>query len=245
MLLWVCCASANDLANLPVIARAIQDLLLKDFKAKSEFSDWFARQDDPPSSARPARPVVIHPNPINVEHEEKIVALEARIQRLVPKWLSEEKRLANKMNRLKEQRKAWRALQNPLPQVPPLYPPDTDPKKAPLPEADLLDAEEAKILESLTNSSSSFAHIKSTTKSRLQTIQSTVEFKVDRLADGIHKMDMRVATAGKQADKVLALSSERLKEREEREREAAGTKDLPVMEVLRSLGRILPEGGGG
>lgn len=101
------------------------------------------------------------------------------------------------------------------------------------------------MLDALINPSSSFAHIKSTTKSRLQAIQSTVEFKVDRLADGIHKMDMRVATAGKQADRVLALSSERLKEREERERGAAGTKDLPVMEVLRSLGRILPEGGGG
>lgn len=57
-------------------------------------------------------------------------------------------------------------------------------------------------------------------------------------------MNLRVMTAGKQADKVLALSSERLKEREEREKAAAGTKELPVMEVLRSLGRILPENGG-
>lgn len=63
--------------------------------------------------------------------------------------------------------------------------------------------------------------------------------------DSIHKMDLRAVTAGKQADKVLALSSERLKEREVKEREAAGTKEMPVMEVLRSLGRILPENGGG
>ncbi|CAN8106283.1 unnamed protein product [Discula destructiva] len=206
-------------------ARAIQDLLLKDFKAKSECSDWFGRDQLPPSS-EPARPVVIHPNPINVQHDEKIVALEARIKRL------------------KEQRKAWRALRNPVPQVPPLYPPDGGLETAPLPDASRLDAEEAKMLESLTAPSSSYANLKSTARSRLQTIQSSAEFKVDRLAHSIHKMDRRVVAAGKQADRVLALSSERLKEREEREKEAAGTKELPVMEVLRSLGRILPENGG-
>ena len=57
-------------------------------------------------------------------------------------------------------------------------------------------------------------------------------------------MDERVRTAGKEADKVLGLSAIRLKEREEKDKRAAGTKDMPVMEVLRSLGRILPEGGG-
>ncbi|KAG8169087.1 hypothetical protein KVR01_001836 [Diaporthe batatas] len=206
-------------------ARAIQDALLKDFGSKSEFSDWFSREDEP--SAAPKRPVVIKPNPVNVEHEEKIAALEARIKRL------------------KETRKSWRALQAPLPQVSPLYPPeDGGFEKAPLPDTTLLDAGEVTMLESLTGPSSSFAHLKSTTRSRLQTIQSGVEYKVDRLADSVHKMDLRVVTAGRQADKVLALSSERLKEREEKERQAAGTKALPTMEVLRSLSRILPENGG-
>lgn len=64
-------------------ARAIQDQLLKDFGAKSEFSDWFSREDEPVSSAKPKRPVVIEPNPINIEHEQKIAALEARIKRFV------------------------------------------------------------------------------------------------------------------------------------------------------------------
>lgn len=64
-------------------ARAIQDALLKDFGSKSEFSDWFSREDEPPAAAAPKRPVVIKPNPINVEHEEKIAALEARIKRYV------------------------------------------------------------------------------------------------------------------------------------------------------------------
>lgn len=135
-------------------------------------------------------------------------------------------------------------MQTPLPQVPPLYPPDSDPDKAALPDSSLLDADEAGVLEALTDASSSFASLKSTTRSRLQAVQASVEFKVDNLADSVHKMDLRVVTAGKQADKVLALSAERLKEREAREREAAGTKEMPVMEVLRSLGRILPENGG-
>jgi kinetochore protein Mis13/DSN1 len=72
-------------AGAPVVlgARAIQDALLKEFGSKSEFSDWFSREDEPSAAAAPKRPVVIKPNPVNVEHEEKIAALEARIKRWV------------------------------------------------------------------------------------------------------------------------------------------------------------------
>lgn len=59
-------------------ARAIQDQLLKNFGSKSEFSDWFTREDVP----RP--PAIEKPNPRNTEHEEKIRELEARIKRFVP-----------------------------------------------------------------------------------------------------------------------------------------------------------------
>ncbi len=55
-------------------ARAIQDQLLKDFGARSEFSDWFSRED------APKPPVVLKPNPRNIEHEEKIAELEAKIK---------------------------------------------------------------------------------------------------------------------------------------------------------------------
>lgn len=75
-------------------------------------------------------------------------------------------------------------------------------------------------------------------------MQSSLEFKVDHLADSVHKLDQRVTTGSRQADNILALGSARLKERDEKEKGAAGTKEMPVMEVLRSLGRILPEGGG-
>lgn len=100
------------------------------------------------------------------------------------------------------------------------------------------------MLDFLTGPSSSFANLKTTTRSRLHAVQCGVEFKVDHLADSVHKMDLRVVTAGRQADRVLALGSGRLREREEKEREAVGTKEMPTMEVLRSLSRILPENGG-
>lgn len=67
---------------------------------------------------------------------------------------------------------------------------------------------------------------------------------MDHLADSVHKLDQRVVTGGREADRVLALSSARLKERDEKEKTSVGTRDVPVMEVLRSLGRILPDGGG-
>jgi hypothetical protein len=58
-------------------ARAIQDQLLRDFGARSEFSDWFAREDAP----KPPVPVVLQPNPRNVDYDAKIAELEAKIER--------------------------------------------------------------------------------------------------------------------------------------------------------------------
>lgn len=206
-------------------ARAIQDQLLKDFSSKSEFSDWFAREEIP----RP--PAIVKPNPKNIEHDEKIVALEERVKRL------------------KAEKRAWQSLKQPPPELPPLFPSaqETDSATAslslPLPDTSLLDSDEAQILASLTSTSSSIKPQK--LQSQLQALQTSLEFKIDHLADNVHKLERRVATGGQQADRVLALSAARLKEREEKERASAGTKDMPVMEVLRSLGRILPPEGGG
>ncbi|KAH8881563.1 hypothetical protein GQ53DRAFT_702042 [Thozetella sp. PMI_491] len=202
-------------------ARAIQDQLLKDFGSRSEFSDWFSREDAP----KPPVPTVLKPNPRNIEHEAKIAELEAKIKRL------------------KEEKKTWEALAKPLPQAPPLYT-EEDPTQAPLPDEDLLDPKEVNILSSLTDPSSAFSALRRQTQSRVQNLQSSLEFKVDQLADSVHKLNQRVATGDRQADKVLASSSSRLKSREEKEKAATGTKALPTMEVLRSLSRILPEGGG-
>lgn len=68
------------MANGVDIARAIQDQLLRDFSSKSEFSDWFSREDEPGAAAS-RKAVRLKPNPRNIEHEQKIVELEARIKR--------------------------------------------------------------------------------------------------------------------------------------------------------------------
>lgn len=231
------------------VARAIQDQLLKDFGARSEFSDWFSREDVP----KPPVPVVLKPNPRNVDYDAKIAELEAKIERYAPTPPSlTPTGDANPHIRLKAQKKAWQAIAKPLPTVPPLFPEYSaddrnppDPRKAPLPDPSLLDESESKMLSFLTNPDTAFGSFKRQVRSRLQNLQSDLEFKVDLLADSVHKLDMRVVTAGREADAVLKLSADRLREREEREKRAVGTQGVGVMEVLRSLGRILPPEGGG
>ncbi|KAH7026068.1 Mis12-Mtw1 protein family-domain-containing protein [Microdochium trichocladiopsis] len=224
--------SAN--ANAVHGARAIQDQLLKDFASKSEFSDWFAREE----VEKP--PPIVKPNPRNLEHDAKIAELEARLQRL------------------RAEKKTWQAIKAAPIDQSPLFPSASSTTAGevatsnrsqavtlPLPEASLLDADESRMLEALVAPTSSSQPMStSQVRSRLQILQQSLEFKIDHLADSVHKVEQRVITAGRQADKVLGLSAARLKERAERERGSAGTREMPVMEVLRSLGRILPEGGG-
>ncbi|KAH6609718.1 hypothetical protein Trco_003064 [Trichoderma cornu-damae] len=198
------------------------DQLLKDFASKSEFSDWFNREDNAPKA-----PVILKPNPRNAELDEKLAILEAKVKRL------------------QEEKKAWLAIRKPPPEQPPLFSSqEKDAETVTLPDFDLLDPDEGQIRGFLVDETNSFASIRSQTQARLRHIQSSLEFEVDRLADNVHKLEQRVKVAGKEADRVLSLSTVRLREREERERKSAGTKDMPIMEVLRSLSSILPEGGG-
>ncbi|EQK98999.1 Mis12-Mtw1 family protein [Ophiocordyceps sinensis CO18] len=203
-------------------ARAIQDQLLQDFASRSEFSNWFSRDDAVPEP----RTVVRKPNPRNVELDEKMASLEGKIKRL------------------QEDKKAWLAMRKPPPEQPPLFSPnETD--TITLPDFDLLDPEEGKIRGYLADERNSFATVRSETEGRLRKIQASLEFEVDQLADNVHKLEQRVLVAGKEADRLLKASAVRLREREQRERTSAGTRDMPIMEVLRSLSSILPEGSGG
>ncbi|KAF5656379.1 kinetochore mis13 [Fusarium heterosporum] len=201
-------------------ARAIQDQLLKDFAARSEFSDWFSREDDVPKA-----PVVLKPNPRNMELDKKLAQLEINVKRL------------------QDEKKAWQAIRKPPPEQLPLFS-ESETGPIVLPDFDLLDPDEGKIRGFLADEKACFDAVRTQTESRLRSIQSSLEFQVDQLADNIHKIEQRVLVAGKEADKVLSVSALRLRQREERERASAGTKEMPVIEVLRSLGNILPEGGG-
>lgn len=95
-----------------------------------------------------------------------------------------------------------------------------------------------------SSSSSSSATFRAQIRDRLAKLRASVPFQVDHLATNVHVLDQRVAVAGREADLLLRLGAARLKARQDRERAAVGTKDLPVMEVLRSLSRILPDEGG-
>jgi kinetochore protein Mis13/DSN1 len=106
-------------------------------------------------------------------------------------------------------------------------------------DTSLLDPEDAALLASLAPSSSSSLAAK--TEARLKAIQDGLEFKVDQFADGIHKLGQARQMMEKVANKVMALSSLRLDEREIKEKEAVGTRDMPIMEVLRALSRVVPE----
>jgi len=57
------------------IARVITEQILKDFGNKSEFSDWFNREE----IVLPTK-IIKQPNPKNVEAEQKVIELEARMK---------------------------------------------------------------------------------------------------------------------------------------------------------------------
>ena len=145
--------------------------------------------------------------------------------------------------RLQEEKMAWQAIRKPPPEIPSLSP-EQETERIILPDFDLLDAGDGKIRGFLADEGASLNALRSKTEKRLQSIRSTLEFEIDQLADSVHKLEQRVSVADEEADRVLTLSALRLKEREQREKTEAGTKDMPIMEVLRSLGSILPEGGG-
>ncbi|EFY90085.1 Mis12-Mtw1 family protein [Metarhizium acridum CQMa 102] len=201
-------------------ARAIQDQILKDFAQRADFSNWFSRDEDAPKEA-----LILKPNPRNIELDEKLTTLEAKIKIL------------------QDEKQAWLAICQPPPDIPPIFPPSTEAPRIELPDFNLLEPEEVKIRTYLADEMIPFADMRAKTEERIRKIQASLEFEVDQLADNVHKLEQRVLVAGRQADQVLRLSAARLKEREQREKKSAGTRDLPLMEVLRSLSNILPEGG--
>jgi len=165
------------------------------------------------------------PNPVNTQNAEKVQELGERIKGL------------------KEERAQWQKIVQPPPRMPLVL---DSARKSPTSsgiDPSLLDPEQASILTSLAAPSSE--DVNRSLKDRLKLIHSDMEFKVDQLRDGVHKLDQYRGTLDRVATKVLAYSALRVEERDKREKEAVGTRDMPIQEVLRSLSRILPEGSGG
>ncbi len=144
---------------------------------------------------------------------------------------------------MREERDQWKAFSKPPLTLPPLFPKEiTDLDHSHI-DASLLTPEQAAILAEI--SSSSALETRKQASNRLHNLQSDLEFKVDKFEDGVHKVEQYQQTVCRVADKILALSAVRLEERDRREKEEVGTRDLPMQEVLRSLSRILPEGSKG
>lgn len=147
---------------------------------------------------------------------------------------------ADRTCRLREERDQWKVLAKPPPSLPPLFPENTRELSPSQIDASLLDPEQAAILAEI--SSKSALDLRNQATDRLKALQSGLEFQVDQFADGVHKLEQYQENVGRVADKMLALSAVRLEDRDRREKEEIGTRDLPMQEVLRSLSRILPEG---
>ncbi|KAF4625368.1 hypothetical protein G7Y89_g12799 [Cudoniella acicularis] len=183
---------ANDLVD--QAARTIKEGLLKDFANKSEYSDWFSREETAP------RKVVKKPNPRNIEIEENLAGLEARVQKL------------------KEERNQWKALAKPPPPLPPIFPDDLEEIDASQIDDSLLDPEQAAILATI--SSSSARDLQDEIAKQVQELQAGLEFQVDQFTDGVHKLEQYKETAGRAASKILSISAVRLEERDRKEKEA-------------------------
>jgi kinetochore protein Mis13/DSN1 len=147
---------------------------------------------------------------------------------------------ADRTCRLREERDQWKVLAKPPPSLPPLFPENTQELSPSQIDAYLLDPEQAAILAEI--SSKSALDLRNQATDRLKALQSGLEFQVDQFADGVHRLEQYQESVGRVADKILALSAVRLEDRDRREKEEIGTRDLPMQEVLRSLSRILPEG---
>ncbi|KAB8290159.1 hypothetical protein EYC80_011028 [Monilinia laxa] len=203
-------------------ARAISEALLKDFGTNSTFSNWFDREEKEPTRITK---VVKKPNPKNIEAEENIQALEARVKQL------------------EIEKAQWLSFKKPPAPLPPLFSntdTDTNPLSPSLIDSTLLDPEQSAILSLIISSSS--LSLRGNVSERLKAVHQEIEEKVDHFVDGMHKIERYGETVGRVADKILALSAVRLEDRDRKEREFVGTRDVPMVEVLRSLSRILPEG---
>ena len=146
----------------------------------------------------------------------------------------ETNRSDNKPRRIEEEKRMWLELQkiDPASSNPPL-PTDPDGILGDI-DSEALDTEQATILASLREGSS----VAASAENRLKRIASTLEFTVDQFADGLHKLGQYHEAADRIAGRVLALAAERLDQREKATLRAAGTENMPLQDVLRSLARI-------
>ncbi|CAD0088650.1 unnamed protein product [Aureobasidium vineae] len=218
-------------------ARVIQEELLNEFSSRNNLSYWYDREDTTPTV------LVKKPNPRNIQNAEKLLQLEAELARL------------------QEEKRAWDDLLSST-TSPKLSAETANAEASSQPQLDisphainpaLLDPSQADLLQTLLSgisldsnssepSTSAQTSTLETTKARIGTIASTLEFKIDKLADGAHKLEQYRAGAQRLADHVLAVGAEKLEERNKsvREKTSNGSSgQVDALDKLRGLGRVL------
>ncbi|KAI4764088.1 hypothetical protein E4T52_01064 [Aureobasidium sp. EXF-3400] len=221
-------------------ARVIQEELLNEFSSRNNLSYWYDREDTTPTV------LVKKPNPRNIQNAEKLLQLEAELARLQEEKRTWDNLLASTSppNLSSETADASTSSQPPL---------DISPQSI---NPSLLDPSQADHLQtllsniSLNNTSEASAQPSTTletTKSRIGTIASSLEFKIDKLADGAHKLEQYTAGAQKLADCVLAVGATKLEEREKSIGETSGGNGsggrIDTLDRLRGLSRVLNKRG--
>ncbi|KAI9786989.1 MAG: hypothetical protein M1816_007740 [Peltula sp. TS41687] len=237
-------ASDEDAGTLA--AQVILKELLKDFSKCSEMSDWFSREETVPKA------VIKKPNPRNIANAARVEELEKQVRGLREERANWESFFAAPPPTTRstaEPTSSAISISLPPPPPAPLQQDSSSDRPPPaihhLSEINptlLSDPQQSTILTQLTESNSSTTTIRASTQNALQSLSSGLEFTIDRFADGIHKVGAYQTTTDRVADTVMGMLARRLEERDRSIKEKAGTSDLKLGEVLRSLAR-LDEGG--
>ncbi|KAI9705795.1 MAG: hypothetical protein M1820_005043 [Bogoriella megaspora] len=214
-------------------ARVIQEELLKDFSNRPELSDWFNREESAPTV------LVKKPNPRNIQNAAKLKELEQEIEKL------------------QLEKRNWDSLLESSSTIPPDFlphppsPPRSHKKSIPpslsthpqnsnsLPTIDptLLSPSQSALLSSLQDPPS--ATNPSSIEARLQSLTSSLEFKIDRFATGIHRLENLKRRGDEAADRVLGEAAQRLEDRDREAKGRVGMGGVDLRDVLRGLSRVL------
>ncbi|KAF3933142.1 hypothetical protein ABW19_dt0204648 [Dactylella cylindrospora] len=198
-------------SNARAAARVIEEEILADLTEKKLNVNWW----DAAEKTDERQEVPKKPHPRNEDHERKIAALEQQL------------------NELKKEKQAWTDISEQLPIKLPKKQKEGNIKPGGL-DRDLLRPEEVSSIPGFEASGKSLTVIQDT----MSTCRGSIEFKVDQFSHGMHKAQQFSRHAKGVSEKVLAEASAVLGVRQEAAKKAAGTHELPLHEVLKSISHL-------
>ena len=106
----------------------------------------------------------------------------------------------------------------------------------------MIDQVESKVLDqqeqqSILSDMHSHQGVIDASRTRLKAATQSLEFKIDSLADGVHKMEKFKQSGDSVVDKILQEASGLLQQRDEAASTSAGTGKVGIGDLLRSLSR--------